>query len=144
MESDGGDVDATDAGDHGVTGFQLAVEDELSEEHGADTVAGAIGAHVDGVFDGETVAVAGAELGGVTKADDIALKLGNEVGEAAIENGLAAAGHFGFIGSDGLECGGGDGGEVAVDGGDVGDVSGLGGTDLAFGVAAFGAGDGKG
>ena len=62
MQRDAGDILSTDASNHGVTAFQVAVEDQLRQEHGADPVASAIGAHINGVFDSETISIAGAEL----------------------------------------------------------------------------------
>ena len=47
---------------HGVTAFQLAVEDQLSQKQGADPVARAVGTHVNRVFDCKTISIAGAEI----------------------------------------------------------------------------------
>jgi len=47
VQSDRGDIHSTDAGNHRVTAFRLALRDQLSQEHLADAVADTIGAHVD-------------------------------------------------------------------------------------------------
>jgi hypothetical protein len=47
MQRNGGNILSTDARNHGVTSFQLTIEDQLSQKHGADPVAGTIGAHVN-------------------------------------------------------------------------------------------------
>ena len=146
MQSDRGDILSTDARDHGVTAFQLAVEDQLSQKHGPDPVAGAIGTDVDGVLDGKTISIAGAELRCVTKTHNLALELRNQVRQTAIENGLAAAAHLSLIRSDGFErgCAGGD--EVSIDRSDIRNVRGHCRTNQAFGRAGIvirRVGDGK-
>jgi len=119
MQSDRGDVHSTNARNHRVTAFQLAVEDQLSQEHGADPVAGAIGAHVNRVFDRKTISVPGAELRCVTKTNNIALELCDQVWQIAIKNGLLPSTHFGLIRSNGFECCCARRNEVAIDRGDM-------------------------
>jgi hypothetical protein len=113
--------------------------DELRQEEFADAVSDAVGADVDGVFYGEAVAFAGAELGGVTEAYEVAFEFCCEVGQVAVEDGLVAAAHFGFVGWGDFKGSGGGGDELGVDGGDGRDVRGRGEADQASG---FGCGGG--
>ena len=47
MQSRRGGIHSTDAGNHGMTSFRLALRDQLSQEHLADSMADTIVAHVD-------------------------------------------------------------------------------------------------
>lgn len=132
MQRDTGDILSTDARNHGVTAFQLAVEDQLSQEHRANSVAGAIGAHVNRVFDRETISISGAELRCVTKAYDIALELRDQIRQTAIQNGLPPSIHLRLIRRSGFECRCARRDEVAIDRSDIRHVCRCRGTNHAF------------
>lgn len=100
----------------------MAVEDQLCEERGADSVADAIRAHINGIFDGKTISIPGTKLRCIAKAYDISLEFRDQVGQIEIQNGLPPSPHFRLIRSNGFECRGGCLHEVAVDGRDMGDV----------------------
>src|ERR1700757_3183059 len=119
MQSDAGKIDAADARNQGVTSFQLAVEDQLSQEHGSDPVARAIGAHVNRIFDRKAISIPGAELRCITKTNDIALEFRDQVWQTPIQYSLAPSTHFGFIRRDGFKCRGARRDEVSIDRGNI-------------------------
>ena len=92
VETDRGEVRAIAYdGDHLLPRAVGALSDELGEEGAADALALEIGVNVNGVFEGEAVGGAGAVGAGVGVSGEAAVKLSDDVREAAGEDGVAAA-----------------------------------------------------
>jgi hypothetical protein len=132
MEGDRGDIHSTDAGNHGMTAFRLAFRDQLGQEHLPDSVADTIRAHVNRVLDGETIAIARAELRSVTKADEITLEFCCQIRQIAIQNGLPPSQHLRLIRGYALECRRARFDELGIDGSDVSHVCRSRGPNQAF------------
>ena len=132
VQCDGDRVDSENAGHHGVAGSFSALSDQLREQELADSMTDAVRAHVNGIFDGALIGFTRAELRSITITDNVALKLGDKIGQLAITRGTPAAKHLGLFRKGDLGCCGACGDEERVDGSDVGNISRSGWTDEAL------------
>src|SRR5579859_4404631 len=85
VEGDRRRVVAADAGDQAMAAGGLTLGNQSLEQLAANAVAGAVGMHVDGVFDCISVALARAKVRGIAITDDFAVQLCDQIRKAASE-----------------------------------------------------------
>jgi hypothetical protein len=122
----GGVAAVADDRDHQPIAARLAGGDERAQQCARHAAALCVGRHVDAVLDGEAVGGAGAVGAGIGVAQPATGVFGDQVGVARVEQHGAPAGHLGGVGRVVLEAGEAMAHPVAIDGGDGGNVGGLG------------------